>query len=146
MKVGLDLHRPVTTQVNCWVVNHRGTNPPPKNRRADRIKHSWITLCEESENPGQAGCPTLAAVILSEVEGPASCTFCGWYRNRVMWFGRIVAPASRPAVGWTFRSTHVSSWFPTGVADPREMKPLIGYAAANSPTCHVREADADLLN
>jgi hypothetical protein len=26
------------------------------------------------------------------------------------------------------------------------MKPLIGNAAANSPTCHVREADANLLN
>jgi hypothetical protein len=26
------------------------------------------------------------------------------------------------------------------------MKPLIDYAAANSPTCHVCEADANLLN
>jgi hypothetical protein len=26
------------------------------------------------------------------------------------------------------------------------MKPLLGNGAANSPTCHVREADANLLN
>jgi hypothetical protein len=35
---------------------------------------------------------------------------------------------------------------PTGVADPRGMKPLLGNAAANSLTCHVREADANLLS
>lgn len=57
MKVGLALHRSVIAQVNCRVANHRGTSPPPKNRRADRIKHSWITLCEESVNPGQASPP-----------------------------------------------------------------------------------------
>jgi hypothetical protein len=57
MKVGLGLHRTVIAQVNYRFVNHRGTNPPPKNRRADRIKHFWITLCEESENPGQASPP-----------------------------------------------------------------------------------------
>jgi hypothetical protein len=34
----------------------------------------------------------------------------------------------------------------TGFADPRGMKPLLGNAAANSLTCHVREADANLLN
>jgi hypothetical protein len=34
----------------------------------------------------------------------------------------------------------------TGVADPREMKLLPANAAANSLTCHVREADANLLN
>jgi hypothetical protein len=32
---------------------------------------------------------------------------------------------------------------PTRFADPLLMKPLIGNAPANSPTCHVREADAN---
>jgi hypothetical protein len=57
MNGGLGLHRTVIAQVNCRVAGHRGTNPPPNNRRADRIKHSWITLCEEPENPGQASPP-----------------------------------------------------------------------------------------
>ena len=33
----------------------------------------------------------------------------------------------------------------TGFVDPRGMKPRIGNAPANSPTCHVREADANSL-
>jgi hypothetical protein len=41
---------------------------------------------------------------------------------------------------------HVSYQPSTGFADPRGMKPLLGNAAANSLTCHVREADANLLN
>jgi hypothetical protein len=35
---------------------------------------------------------------------------------------------------------------PPAFTDPQGMKPLMGNAAANSPACHVRKADANLLN